>query len=92
MRSTPGHPPRRTARSACGLALVVALAHATTGCAHQITNTEFVVGAIAATALVAGALLMTSDCNELTTTCRPGSGRIVKLAPLPPVARGRAAR
>jgi hypothetical protein len=84
MRTTSRAPARRRAGSACSLALVLALAHGTTGCAHQLTNTEFVVGAVAVTALVGAALLMTSDCNELTTQCRPGEGRIVQLAPAPP--------
>ncbi len=86
MRTTSSDPPRRrVARSACGLALVLALAHGTTGCAHgQLTNTEFMVGAVVVTGVVAAALLMTSGCNELTTQCRPGEGRIVQLAPSPP--------
>ncbi|HEX3763681.1 MAG TPA: hypothetical protein VHW23_33520, partial [Kofleriaceae bacterium] len=67
-----GPPPRRVARSACGLALAVALAHGTTGCAHgQLTNTEFVVGAVVVVGLVGLALLKATDCNELTTQCRP---------------------
>jgi hypothetical protein len=83
MRPTSRKPPRRgAARSACGLALVLALAHGTTGCAHQqLTNADVVFGAVAVAAVVAGAVLMTSSCNELTTQCRPGEGRIVQLAP-----------
>jgi len=52
---TPSHdsPRRRATRSACGLALVLALALGTTGCAHQLTNTEFAVGAVAVAAIVA---------------------------------------
>jgi len=87
MRTTSSDsPPRRVARPAAGLALALALAHGTTGCAHgQITNTEFVVGAVVVVGLVAGALLMTSNCDELTTQCRPADGRIVRLGPSMPL-------
>jgi len=50
-------PRRRTARSACGLALVLALAHGATGCAHQLTNEELAVGAVGVAALVAAAVV-----------------------------------
>lgn len=71
----------------CRIALALSLARGTTGCAHQqISNTEFMFGAAAVAALVAGALLMTSDCNELTTRCRPGEGRVIQFAPPPSAA------
>lgn len=46
-------PRRRATRSACGLALALALALGTTGCAHQLTNGELAVGAVAVAAIVA---------------------------------------
>jgi hypothetical protein len=88
MRIPSCDPPRRPAtRMVCRIALALALAHGTTGCAHQqITDTEFMFGAAAVAGIVAGALLMTSECNELTTRCRPGEGRIIQLAPSPSAA------
>ncbi|HEX3763665.1 MAG TPA: hypothetical protein VHW23_33440 [Kofleriaceae bacterium] len=65
MRTTSDDSPRRgTARSACGLALVLALAHGTTGCAHQLTNEEFAAGAVGVALVVATVVVSGpwSDC------------------------------
>lgn len=81
MRLTSSDPPRRpAARMACHLALVLALAHGTTGCAHQLSNAEFAAGVVTIAA-IAGAAVMLSGCNELTTQCRTPEGRIIRPGP-----------
>ena len=82
MRPTSSDSLRRRARSACGLALALALGHGTTGCAHQqLTNTDVAVGVIAAAAVVGGVMLMSVHCNELTRQCRPSGADTGPLSP-----------
>jgi hypothetical protein len=82
MRTTPDAPRRGLGRAAARLALVLALAHGTTGCAHQLTNAELATGALFVTAVVAGAFLAgTGHCNDLTTRCPPPEDRLGLLAP-----------
>jgi hypothetical protein len=53
------------------LALVVALAHGSAGCAHkQLTNRQVATGAIAAVAVVGLIVLLSLQCDELTSQCR----------------------
>jgi hypothetical protein len=68
--STPPHdsPRRRATRSACGLALVLALAHGTTGCAHQLTNADLAVGALAVAAVVAVSIVTPSPWSPCATS------------------------
>lgn len=80
MRTTSSDLPRRRARTACGLALVLALVHGTTGCAHQLTNAEFAAGVVMV-AGVAAAAVMLSGCNELTMQCRTPEGRVLQPGP-----------
>lgn len=81
MRTTSSDPPRRPAvRMACSLALILALAHGTTGCAHQLSNAELAAGVVTVAA-IAGAAVMLSGCNELTTQCRTPEGRIIRPGP-----------
>ena len=79
MRTTPREP-RPRARAACGLALILALAHGTSGCAHQLSNAELAAGAVTV-AGVAAIAVMLSGCNELTTQCRTPEGRILRPGP-----------
>lgn len=81
MRIASSDPPRRPAvRRARSLALALALAHATTGCAHQLTNAELATGVVMVAAVAASAVML-SGCNELTTQCRTPEGRIVRPGP-----------
>jgi hypothetical protein len=53
------------------LALVVALATASAGCAHkQLTNRQVAVGVVAGVAVVGLVVLLALQCNDLTTDCR----------------------
>ena len=61
-------PRRRAARSACGLALVLALAHGTTGCAHELTNEQLAVGAVAVAAIVAISIVSPSPWYHCATS------------------------
>ncbi len=72
MRTTSSDPPRRrVARTACSLALVLALAQGTTGCAHQLTNAEFAAGAVAIGLLVGVPVLLTIECGRPGVECVP---------------------
>lgn len=71
MRTTSRDPLRRRTRSACGLALALALASTTPGCAHQLTNADLAVGVIAAAVVVGGVALWSVHCNEAAMRCRP---------------------
>jgi methionine-rich copper-binding protein CopC len=52
------------------LALVLALAHGTAGCAHQqLTNRQVAAGAVTAAAVITLTLLLSVQCNELTMQC-----------------------
>jgi hypothetical protein len=65
MPTTSRDPPRRrTARTACSLALVLALAQGTTGCAHQLTNAELAAGAVMVGVFVVGPVLAGVYCSE----------------------------
>lgn len=53
------------------LALVVALASASAGCAHkQLTNRQVAVGAVAAVAVIGLIVLLSLQCDELTSDCQ----------------------
>ena len=80
MRTTSWDPPRRRARSACGLALVLALLHGGSGCAHQLTNAELATGVVIVAGVAALAVTL-GGCNELTTQCRSPEGRIIRPGP-----------
>ena len=80
MRTTSRDRPRRRARSACGLALVLALVQGTSGCAHQLTNTELATAVLAAAGITAAAVML-SGCNELTMQCRSPEGRVTRPGP-----------
>lgn len=86
MRTTSNDSPRRrTARRASGLALVLALAHGTTGCAHQLTNSEFAAGAVGVALVAAGIAIggpWSFRCSELTTPCGTPEQHVP--APVPP--------
>lgn len=95
MPTTSSDPPRRrTARMACSLALVLALAHGTTGCAHQLTNAELATAAVAVGVFVVGPVLAGVYCSECRSTGSYASLPPPELstgnphAPLPP-AHGR---
>jgi hypothetical protein len=78
-------PRRRTARSALGLALVLALAHGTTGCAHQLTNAEFAAGAVGVALVAAGIAIggpWSLRCSELTMPCETPEQHVP--SPVPP--------
>jgi hypothetical protein len=81
MRTSSTDPLRRpAARMACSLALILALAHGTTGCAHQLTNAELAYGVVMVAGVVALGVVL-SGCNELTTQCRTPEGRILRPGP-----------
>jgi hypothetical protein len=65
---------------ACRLALVLALAHGTTGCAHQLTNAEVAYGVVMVAGVTALAFTL-GGCNELTTQCRSPEGRVIRPGP-----------
>jgi hypothetical protein len=70
MRPTsPDRSRRRAARTACGLALILALAHGTTGCAHQLTNAEFAAGAVAVGLFVGVPVLLAIECDRPGVEC-----------------------
>jgi hypothetical protein len=80
MRTTSRDRPRRRARSACGLALVLALVHGSSGCAHQLTNAELATGVVMVAGIAALAVTL-GGCNELTTQCRSPEGRVLRPGP-----------
>jgi hypothetical protein len=81
MRTSSSDPPRRpAARMACGLALVLALAHGTTGCAHQLTNAELAYGVVMVVGVAALAVTLGS-CNELTMQCKTPEGHVIRPGP-----------
>lgn len=86
MRTSSSDPPRRPAtRMACSLALALALAHGTTGCAHQLTNAELATGVVMVAGVAALAVVL-GGCNELTTQCRTPEGRVLRPGPSFPAA------
>ena len=80
MRTTSSDLPRRRARSACGLALVLALVHGTSGCARQLTNAQLAYGVVMVAGIVALGVAL-GGCNELTTQCRSPEGRVLRPGP-----------
>jgi hypothetical protein len=86
MRTSSSDPPRRpAARMACSLALVLALAQGTTGCAHQLTNAEFAYGVVMVVGAAALAVTL-GTCNELTMQCKTPEGRVLQGGPSYPSA------
>ena len=51
------------------LALILALAHGTAGCAHQLTNRDVALGLVVAAGLTVIVIAGGKTCNELTTSC-----------------------
>lgn len=71
MPATSSDPPRRrVVRSACSLALALALAHGASGCVHQLTNADLAAGAIGVGLFVGGPALILILCRKPNVECR----------------------
>jgi hypothetical protein len=71
-----------------GLALALALAHGSAGCAHQqLTNADVALGAVVVAAVVGLMMLPSVPCDELRSDCHHATPTPTPPTPAPDVRR-----